>query len=71
MNYRDIRNPGPMVSGEGRSSRAADIAKTLGFFAVFLSAGWFLSKRQERKQLEEEKAAFRRLGMDWSQRARY
>ena len=42
-----------------------------GIFALFaIPVGILLSKRQERKQTQAEKAAFGRLGLDWEQRAR-
>lgn len=56
-----------MTSGE----RAAGIAKTIGLFALFaIPVGILLSTTQDRKQLQAEKAAFRRSGLDWEQRAR-
>jgi len=63
----------PAVSGETeRRGRAAEGAKSLAIFAVFaIPAGFLLSKRKERKQLLEEKADFRRLGLDWNKRSRY
>ena len=66
----------PVVSGAMATTSgehgAAGIAKTVGLFALFaIPVGILLSKAQERKQARAEKAAFRRLGLDWEQRARY
>ena len=56
----------------GRGSSGAGLAKTIALFAVFaLPAGIVLSKMQASRQDRAEKATFRRLGLDWEQRARY
>jgi hypothetical protein len=60
------------ISGEAHSSGPVSFAKTLAIFALFaVPAGLLISKMQERKQRKEEKDAFHRLGLDWSQRSRY
>lgn len=64
----------PAVSGSGEvgESKAASIAKTAAIFTLIaIPFGILVSKSQEKKQLQAEKAEFRRLGWDWRQRARY
>lgn len=68
----------PTVSGSGSTTMtsgergATGIAKTIGLFALFaIPVGFLIGKTQERKQTQAEKAAFRRLGLDWEQRARH
>ena len=59
----------PLMSGD---RDAAGLAKTIGLFALIaLPLGLLLSKTKERKQTRVEKAEFRRLGLDWDQRARH
>lgn len=61
--------PTTTTSGE---RDAAGMGKTLGLFALIaLPIGLLLSKTKERQQTRAEKAEFRRLGLDWNQRARY
>jgi hypothetical protein len=69
MSYRDTGIP---ISGDARGNGSVGFGTVLAVLAlVALPAGVFLSKlRQERKELEEEKAEFRRLGWDWNQRVR-
>ena len=58
-----------MASGD---RDAAGLAKTIGLFALIaIPVGLLLSKTQERKQTRAEMAEFRRLGLDWDQRARH
>lgn len=55
------------VPGEG--SRVGQMVKTVGLFALIaVPVGFLISSAQSRKQLEDEKAAFRRVGLDWNQR---
>ena len=55
------------ISGEDRG--ASGVAKTIAIFALFaIPVGLILTKTQEKKQLREEKDAFRRAGLDWNKR---
>jgi len=62
----------PTISGEARGgSGPVDFAKGVAIFAAFaIPAGLIISKMQERKHIREEKASFRRLGLDWDKRFR-
>lgn len=64
----------PAVAGSGEvgESKAVSIAKTAAIFTLFaIPFGILVSKAQEKKQLQAEKAEFRRIGWDWGQRARH
>ena len=66
----EYSRPQATISGEGRGP--GGIVKTVALFALFaIPVGIILTKTQEKKQLRDEKASFRRLGLDWSQRVRY
>lgn len=55
------------ISGEDRGP--GGIAKTVAIFALLaIPVGIILTKTQEKKQLRDEKAAFRRIGIDWDKR---
>jgi hypothetical protein len=55
---------------EGRS--VGRMAKTIGLFAlVALPVGILISSVKSRNQTESEKAAFRRVGLDWNKRFQY
>lgn len=60
----------PTVSGatNGRGfGGPSGVAKAIGLFAVFaIPAGLLVEKHRASKQLREERAAFRRLGLDWN-----
>jgi hypothetical protein len=61
--------PQAAISGDGLTAGGA--AKTVLIFAAFaIPTGFLLSKLQETRQVEAEKAQFQRLGMDWAQRSR-
>lgn len=63
--------PRPQAAISGERGGAASIVKTIGLFALFaIPAGILLSKVKESKQERTEKAAFRRLGLDWERRVR-
>lgn len=65
----DYPRPQSPIAGEGLS--VGGTATTVLVFAAFaLPVGLLLSKMQEARQLEAEKAQFQRLGMDWAQRTR-
>lgn len=65
----DYPRPQAPISGEGLS--VGGTATTVLVFAAFaLPVGLLLSKMQEARQLEAEKAQFQRIGLDWSQRSR-
>lgn len=58
------------ASPEGDRSRAFNIAKTLGLFAIIaLPIGMLIEKTKTRKQDRVEQAEFRRLGLDWNLRS--
>lgn len=66
----DYPRPQATISGEDRGPGST--AKTIAIFALFaIPVGIILTKAQEKKQLREEKAAFRRIGLDWNQRVRH
>ena len=64
---------GVTVGAEAGSSKALDIAKAFGIFAlVALPIGLLIEKSKTSKQTREEQAEFRRLGLDWNaSRGRY
>ena len=63
---------GQTVSGAealAAGGKLAGFAKTVGLFAlVALPIGLLISRGKERRQVELEKAEFRRLGWDWDKR---
>jgi hypothetical protein len=60
------------TSGAEPRNNWSDFAKGLALFAVFaLPTGLLISKMKERQNLREEKASFRRLGLDWNKRFHY
>lgn len=63
--YRE--RTGVTVGAEAGSSKALDIAKAFGLFAlVALPIGLLIEKSKMSKQTREEQAEFRRLGLDWN-----